>query len=356
MVDLQKGIKIIHYEVLKTFCTRVLVKVGVPAQEAQVIVDSLLDADLRGIGSHGVLRLPTYVKRVRLGLMKAKAEYDYLADTPTITFIDGKLSFGQILGTVAIRIAIEKARKAGIALSVIRNGSHFGAAGYYAMKAAQNRLIGIVLTNTAPVIPAHGGASAVVGNNPISIAVPTSIENRSIVLDAAMSEAAVGKIILAKEKGEPIPLTWATDKDGVPTSDPTEALKGLMLPTGGYKGFGLAFVFEILTGVLSGSDFSIRVKSVYKNFDAPQRVGQFMVVIDPSVFMEYEMFVKKVDEFCELIKTSPKRAGVDTLFFPGEIEFNTWNQRTKEGIPVSLNILRELNELASNIGVKERLE
>ncbi len=268
---------------LAAFVQRCLCAVGVPGSEAALVADSLTDADLRGIGSHGVLRLPLYVERLRKGLMPAVARCETLLDLPALVVVDAAFSLGQVTAVAAMDRAVERARATGIAAVLLRNASHFGAGGYYARRAAQAGFIGVALSNTAAMIVPPGGQRAVVGNNPVAIGVPDGAGGVAFVCDLALSEAAAGKIMVARDAGGTIPPTWALDAAGHPTTDPAAALaSGLMQPMAGAKGYGLALAVEVLTGVLSGAAFGRDVASVYRQPDERQSLGQMMIAISPA--------------------------------------------------------------------------
>lgn len=330
-------------------CRQILVAVDVPEPEAEIIADSLVEANLRGVDSHGVIRLPVYVKRIKMGLVKAKAEYEVLNDTPVTAVISGKHSMGQVLGVKAMELAIEKARENNVGVVAVRDSHHYGSAAYYALKAAENGMIGISMSNTVPLMPAPGGASKAVGNNPLAFAVPAG-KNPPLVLDMALSVVALGKLLVAKSAGKPIPEGWATDKHGVPTTDPEKALDGgFILPVGGHKGYGLALMVDILSGVLSGSAFGKGVKSMYS--DNPVSIGHLMMAINIKAFMPLEMFTEKVDALVEEIKSGPKAPGVKEFFMPGEIEHRIKQERLAGGIPLDAKVAEELRELAVSLGI-----
>jgi LDH2 family malate/lactate/ureidoglycolate dehydrogenase len=228
-------------------CGRILEKVGVPPEQARIIAEVTVEADLRGIGSHGLLRLPAYVHRVQAGLMAADTQLKVVRERGATVLLDAQGGFGQVAGVYAMNQAIERARQHGVGFVAVRNANHFGIAAYYTMMALPHRMIGIAATNAAPSMAAWGGTTPVLGTNPISVAIPTG-QDVDIVLDMASSVVARGKIRAAATKGERIPLGWALDAEGRPTEDPQAALKGTLLPIGGPKGYGLALVVDVLAG------------------------------------------------------------------------------------------------------------
>jgi hypothetical protein len=220
------------------FAARLLVAAGTPGVYAHTVAEALVDADVEGLASHGTMLLPMYLDRITAGSVAPKMQGRVISDTGAQIVIDADNGLGQIVAEKAVGIAVERARKHGLAAVAVRNAFHFGGAGRFARSIARQGCAGIVMANTRPLLPAPGGAERVVGNNPIAIAVPTATD--PIVLDLALSAGAMGKIRLAESQGQTIPPGWASTSEGVPTVDPSEAIKGMLLPAAGPKGFGLA--------------------------------------------------------------------------------------------------------------------
>ncbi len=340
-------------EQLLDACRRILESVGVPPDQAQMTAEVVVEGDLRGVESHGVLRLPAYVHRVQKGLMKAVTEVKTVVERPATVLLDAGGGFGQVAGIHAIDRAIEKARQNGVGTVAVRNANHFGVAAYYAMRALPHRMIGMVASNAAPSMAAWGGAAPVLGTNPICIAIPTGLDV-DIVLDMASSQVARGKIRLAAVKGEPIPPGWALDAAGRPTQDPQEALKGTLMPMGGPKGYGLALVVDVLAGVMTGADFSVRMASVH-DLERPTSVGFVMQAVDISAFIPWEEFTARMRELVDIVRGSPRAPGVERIYLPGEIEWLKAQERRQNGVPVSRSVLRELEALAEELGVRLEL-
>ncbi|MGC1824597.1 MAG: Ldh family oxidoreductase, partial [Pseudolabrys sp.] len=236
---------------LSALVARLFTAAGVPDTGARTVAGALVDADLEGQSSHGVMLVEMYLDRIRKGSVSLKQAGEIVSDKGATVVLDAHNALGHLTGDQAIKIAVERARRFGAGLVAVRHGFHFGTARRFALKAADEDCIGIVMCNTRPLMPAPGGAERVVGNNPIAIAVPSD-GPAPIVLDMATSEAAMGKIRMAEKAGEKIPGTWAVKADGSATTDPTEAISGMLLPASGPKGFGLAFLIDLLCGVLSG--------------------------------------------------------------------------------------------------------
>ncbi|MBT2757860.1 Ldh family oxidoreductase [Mesobacillus foraminis] len=336
---------------LRDFSNSILQKAGVPDQEADVITATMIEADARGIHSHGLMRLPIYIERIQKGYIRKEAQVTVEKDQKGTALIDGHYSAGQVVATKAMDMAIEKAGEFGIAAVSVKNSNHFGIAAHYALKAAEEDMIAIVMSNTAPLMPPTGGAEKVLGNNPLAIAAPSDGKN-PVLLDMALSNVALGKIIFAKNNGVSIPEGWGADKNGSPTTDPAAVLDGgFVLPVGGPKGFGLALMVELLTGVLSGGDFSKMIPSMYDTTQK-QSISHMMIVIDISSFMEVGTFRRLSSTLGEYVKQAARAPGVEELYRPGEIEFGVEASRMENGIPVSDGVLDDLNKLAVSLGVQ----
>lgn len=332
------------------FANQCLARAGVPAEEAALITRTLIEADARGIHSHGVMRLPLYISRMQKELNRASAKIETVRDDAATALVDAHYSAGQVAGVRAMELAMAKAEKFGVGIVVVRNSNHFGIAAHYAMMAAEKNMIGIAATNTTPLMPPTGGAEKILGNNPLAIAAP-SAGTFPILLDMAMSNAALGKILHAKTTGVPIPEGWGADQCGNPTTDPAAVLDGgFMLPVGGPKGFGLAFMIELLTGVLGGVQFSKTLPSMY-DLGRKQSVSHFMLAIDVARFIEIGLFKQLAAQLSGYVKNAVKAEGVTELYQPGEIEFRKEKERMETGIPIDAKVVEELNTLAESLGV-----
>jgi len=326
-----------------------LMQVGVPKDEASVISEVMLEADMREIHSHGFMRLPVYIERIQKGLIRSQSKITTENDSANMTLLDGHFSAGQVVASRSMEIAIEKAKNTGIGLAVVRNSNHFGIGSYYSMMAADAGMIGIVISNVAPLMPPVGGAEKVIGNNPISIAVPNDPE--PTVLDMALSSTAFGKILYAQENGQKIPEGWGLNSQGCPTTEPGEVINGGFLsPVGGPKGFGLALMAEMLTGVLSGGDFSKMIPSMY-DLTKKQSISHFMLSIDINKIIPIEKFKASSSILSNFIKEAERSTETDNIYMPGEIEFLKSKANKKRGVPVEDNILNKLTELSKNLKV-----
>lgn len=336
---------------LTEFSNSCLVKIGVPQHEAKIITETMIEADARGIHSHGLMRLPIYIERMEKGLVKKASNVLVVNDPKSIAVMDGNGSAGQVVATQAMELAITKAKEYGVGIVSARNSNHFGIAAHYALMASQQDMVGIVMSNTAPLMPPTGGAEKVLGNNPLAIAAPT-LREFPLLLDMALSNVALGKILYAQTKGTDIPAGWGADRNGNPTTDPSAVLNGgFILPVGGPKGFGLALMVELLTGVLSGGAFSKMIPSMY-DLTQTQSIAHFMLAINISSFMEVERFKELSTVLSSYVKDAVKANGVEELYLPGEIELSTEEKRMQTGIPVSDNVVAELNKLADALQVE----
>jgi LDH2 family malate/lactate/ureidoglycolate dehydrogenase len=336
---------------LTEFSNRCLVKAGIPEHEAQMITNTMIEADARGIHSHGLMRLPIYIQRIQKGYIRNVSNIIVKEDNKATAVLDGDYSAGQVVATKAMNMAMEKAAEFGVGIVTAKNSNHFGIAAHYAMMASERNMIGIVMSNTAPLMPPIGGAEKVLGNNPLAIAVPTK-NKYPVLLDMALSNVALGKILFAQTKGISIPEGWGVDKDGKNTTDPSAVLNGgFISPMGGPKGFGLAFMIEMLTGVLSGGHFSKMIPSMY-DLSQKQSIAHFMLAIDTSFFMDVERFKEMASNLSSYVKDAIKASGVEELYLPGEIEFSIEEKRKESGIPVSENVLEDLNKLAGTLEIE----
>jgi LDH2 family malate/lactate/ureidoglycolate dehydrogenase len=331
-------------------CTQLLEKVGVPADQASLISAVIVEADLRGIGSHGVLRLPAYLRRVQAGTMTARTELKVVRQRTASVLMDAQHGFGQVAGVVAMEEALRRAETTGNCFVGVRNAGHFGIAAYYAMMALPLKMIGVVSANAAPSMAPWGGKAPMLGTNPVCVAIPTG-GDVDIVLDMASSVAARGKIRLAVSTGKPIPVGWALDNEGRPTEDPRAAMKGTLLPIGGPKGYGLALVIDILAGVLTGSSFGAHVPSTDQLADPPSS-GFFVQALDIGAFTDPAEFEQDIQTLISEIRESPRARNVDRIYLPGEIEWRTKQERLRSGIPAPERFRQELISLGTELGVR----
>ncbi len=335
---------------LKAWITRVLVRVSVPEEEAAVATDVLVDTSLRGVDTHGVLLLPYYVQSLRSGAIDPRPQIRVERTGPATATVDGDNGLGHVVGVRAMREAIELARKSGLGAVAVRSSNHFGAAGYYARLATPEGMLGLALTNSSPGQAPWGAGEAFLGTNPLAFAAPGGIEG-GFALDMATTQVAYGKVSLAARLGERIPIGWAVDKEGRPTEDPQAALEGRMLPLGGYKGYGLALMVEILTGILTGAGFGPHVSEPGEH---KENVGHFFLALDVGRFMPLEEFRGRMKQMADEIHALPLAEGFERdpsgARFPGEIELEAAERRGREGIPLPGFLVSELEKVGEEVG------
>ncbi len=336
----------VSIETIKNTSDEILKKVGVPEDDRNIIVNSIIYAHLANKSTHGIGRLPIYVRKIKEGLMSAKTNLTVIKDTPVLSHFDAQNGFGQVAAFKGMKIAIEKAKVYGTAVVGIKGSNNFGTAGFFAELAAKNNMIGIICSNASPAIAPTGGYKPIFGTNPISIGFPGGNNKPPVILDMATSNAARGKIRLAAVNGEKIPDDWALDKNGMPTSDPLEALKGSMIPIGGYKGYGLSLAIDVLAGLLTCSSFGGDVKSL-NHSDSLSRNGHLIIVINISFFQDVPTFINKMDYLTENIKACGDE---QMIFLPGEKKYNF--QLNSKGIgDVSDKQVENINSLTKQLGL-----
>lgn len=329
---------------------RLLSAAGLGEAAARVVAGSLVDADMRGVSSHGVMLVPMYVERLRAGSVSTRTEAEVVADSGALALLDGGNMLGQLSGDQAMSLAIEKADRYGVGAVLVRHAFHFGGAFRYVMQAADAGCIGIAAANTRPLMPAPGGAAAVVGNNPIAFGIPCG-GGEPLVLDMALSEVSLGKIRLAAQEGREIPATWATDADGVATTDAEAAIDGLLLPAGGHKGYGLALVVDILTGVLSGGGYGSHVKGLYADTAVPNDCAHAFLALDVSALGDGDDFAGRLADLVGQVTNSPRAPGVERVLVPGQIEAERFAAAESTGVLVDAGVLDRLCSTAAELDV-----
>lgn len=338
-----KDKRIVSIADLRGFSAAVLRKAGLSEEHARITTDSMILADLRGVKSHGIVRLPTYIERIEKGVTVLNAPMKYERNMGAVALLDAANGLGQIAGNLAMNEAIRIARMYGIGMVGVKNSNHFGIASYYSMMALDQGMIGVVMTNASPAIAPFGAIEPLFGTNPVSVAVPAG-SYRPIVLDMSMSVVARGKIRYADLVGETIPEGWGLDKDGNPTTDPAAALKGSLVPIGGAKGSGLAFVVDILCGLLTGSSQTGEVANV-TDTSGPAKTGHVFMAIDIGHFMEPEAFAKSMEASVGKVKAMKSKTG-SPIYMAGEIEFGLTDKLQKEGLALDGDVVAELNATA----------
>jgi LDH2 family malate/lactate/ureidoglycolate dehydrogenase len=338
---------------LRDFCYHAYMKVGVPAGEAEIVADLLARSDLRGVETHGVMRLPIYIERLLKGYVRKESKVTAIKDKGPTAFLEAHGSMGHIAAYKGMEKAIAKAEEYGVGWVSVKDSGHFGTAGLFPMLALENSFIGYVVSNSAPMMFPIGGRERIVGNNPLAYAIPTRV-HPPVVLDFSLGVVPSGRLIMARKKGEKIPFGWAVNKEGEPTDDPYEGYEGggSLVPVGGHKGYGMVLVHEMLTAVLAGGKRTRQIKSLYEEADTPiQGTCHSFMAVDPDCFIGKEAYKDEVDRYIDGIKASAKAKGTSEIVIPGEPEWRTETERMREGIPVAQETVRELEALGNKLGL-----
>ncbi len=345
--------KAISIDDLRTFCLAALAQVGVGEEDARTTADVLVTTDTWGVHTHGVKALRGYVRRLRAGGLRAGARPFVASQGPAWAIVDGDSGLGMVVSCFAMRTAIAKARSCGIGYAGVRNSCHFGAAGYYTAMAAEAGLIGMAMANDTPSVTVPGAKGRVTGSNPFSFAVPTG-EGDPILLDMATSTVAGGKVYAAYTLGKPIPEGWVVDEEGLPTADPAAFMRGCALtPMAGHKGYGLALMIESLAGLLTGAALTGQIASWMASDPAlPTGHGAAFVAVDVAAMMPLGDFQQRADALCRELRASPKAAGADRIYLPGEIEWENRRRALDGGIVLPDDVLASLEELARDLDME----
>lgn len=356
----------VRAEALTDFCVRVFEKLDVDREEARTTADVLVQANLRGIDSHGVARLVRYVNGLRDGVMVARPKETVVVETPTTITLDAGAGLGQPVSHRAMKAAIAKAREYGCGFATVRNSNHYGIAGYYAMMALEEDMIGISTTNADVLVVPTFGRNAMYGTNPIALAVPAGKE-RPFVMDMATSTVPRGKLEVYSRQEKPIPLGWATDEKGVPTTDPGLVLDnfvnrrgGGLLPLGGageefsgYKGYGLGVMVEILSAVLPGAAFLTSVYPKDANGKAlPANLGHFFGAWRLDAFRPAQEIKEDMDRLLQQLKGGDLAEGASRIYIHGEKEFEEHQRRSEQGIPLEAKVVASMQQVAAELGVE----
>ena len=333
---------------IKKLINRVFSQTKVPSSDVEIITDTIIYSHLIGRATHGITRLPIYIKKIKNGSLNPLNEIQRIKETPVISVYDGKHGFGQVLANFGINKAIEKSDKYGIGIVGIRNSNNFGTISYFLNQIVKNNKIGVIMTNSAPAVAPWGGNKALFGTNPIGFCFPTPQGIPPIILDMATSIVARGKIRLAAKRNQTIPFGWALDKEGNPTQDPNLALKGSLLPIGDHKGSGLSLVVDFFSGLLTGSSFGGMVRNLNTDGEKSKN-GHFIMVIDPFFFQEENEYNLNV----QYLINSIKKTG-NNVFYPGEKSFKL-KVNNNGIIEISDNVYKEIILLCKQLKIQFNL-
>jgi len=326
-------------EKLTSFTATCLEKLGLQASDARLVAETLVAANLRGVDSHGVVRLPHYATRLRNGTVKARPRMTAQRTGPSAGVVEGDAGMGQLVAARAMNEAIALARETGAGAVVARNSSHCGACAWFVEMAVKEGMIGVALTHTDSIMVPPGMKRIFLGSNPIAFGAPG--EREPFVVDLSTTHVAWGKILVARQEGKPIPPGWGVDADGKPTTDANAAVG--LAPTGGHKGYALAAMVEILCAQLAGVPFGRHVTKMYGELDKPRNLGHFMLALDPGRFSDRRFFLAQIRAFMEEMRAEGALA-------PGDPERRTAERRRRDGIELG-NAREELNKLAAELGV-----
>jgi LDH2 family malate/lactate/ureidoglycolate dehydrogenase len=335
---------------LRSFVRALFSTSGLDDRDAAIMAESLVEADLRGTHSHGVIRLPFLVERLLRGGAKTQPDIKVVNEAPSTALLDGDRALGAITAARAMELAVSKARTQGIGLVSARNSDFIGTCAHFAMMALPHDMIGIAWTNGFPGMAPWGGRRNTIGNNPIAFAAP-SLTHGPIVLDMALSVAAGGRVRLAAKNSEKIPRDWLVDSAGAATDDPGELTSGGALLPLGYKGYGLAVFGEILCGVLTGSRILSEIPAWFTDTDKVIGNGHMHIAIDIARFIEPRLFKERIDCMVSILKASPLMPDVKEILLPGERAWRTHQQQLKDGIKVPAPVAADLLSLAMRLGV-----
>lgn len=344
----QGNLPVIAPEKIESLGREILQSAGMSPRDAEITAYHLKMATLRGVESHGFGRFLMYSQRMKDGGMVSPTKVDVIHDGGSILRLDGKNGVGQVVAQFSMEQAIDRAKTHGISFVTVRGSNHMGALAPYALLAAEQGCIGIVFTNASPRIAPSGGAQAMLGNNPWSIAVPTSKD--PIVMDMANSVAALGKVRILKARGELLPEGWARDNEGMPTRDPEAAITGLLEPIAGHKGYVIAMMIELLTGALSGGGGSYKVAAVTKSA-IPGNVSHSFIAISMEHLGDPKEIIGNIEKLASDVKGSRLAKESKGIFIPGEIESVMQSDRTKNGIPLKPELAANLREAATLVGL-----
>ena len=343
----------INADGLIDFAAAIYAGAGMPETDAQLVADTLVQADLWGHQSHGVLRLGWYLDRIRNGVMKPVTTPEFVVDAGAVALIDGHDGVGHVLTELARKEAVRRARLHGIAVVGVRMSNHFGTCMYYTRLGALDGCVMLLTSNGGPAMAPWGGRRKIIGTNPWSVAAPAG-RRAPFVVDMANTGVARGKIYLARNKRLPIPLGWAINNAGEPTTDPQEAIDGIILPMAEHKGYAIAAMVDVLSGVLTGSGYLSSVRSPYKTAEK-SNCGHLMIALNIEAFQPLAQFNARMEQFADEIKAVPTAKGFDEVFYPGEIEANNNAKNRKEGISFPDDTLADLKRIAKETGLESKL-
>lgn len=347
-----ENIKKVNVDKIRRLATEILKKSGLSERDASTIVDCMIEADLTGVSTHGLGILKSHVKRILNKGYNLSPIYKEITTSPSFKVIDADNSIGFLSGVHSIKLAISGAKEQGVYTIFTKNANTYGPAFYYPYLAAKQGFIGMTFSNSPSAMAPWGGSEKLLGTNPFSISIPGKNMN-PIIFDMSTSIVAKSKINQAKNNNERIPEGWALDKNGMPTTDPTEAIQGLVLPMAEHKGYGLALTIDILAGVLSGASYLNNVGRFYSPDSKAMNVGQVFIAIDPVKVLNKE-FYNKMDAYAEEIRNSVSLTE-EKVRLPGDMKYINKKNNLKNGIPLSKNTVEDINQCLEKLNIEERI-
>lgn len=341
-----------HYnpQNVKKLIAAIAQRAGVPERDAYSLSDALVEADIQGTYTHGISRLNIYIRRIQRGLTNPKADITIEKRRGAVIAVDAGNGLGHVQACKVLELLVPVARSMGIAAVTIRNSQHFGALSHYCNKAADENMILFATTNAEPAMAPEGGYQAYFGTNPLAVSFPTG-KGYNIKIDLSTSVVARGYIVAAQKEGKGIPHGWALDPDGNPTVNVEKALAGTVLTMAGHKGYALALMVEVFSGVLSGAAMGSSVGSMYKDLNKKQDLGHFFCLMDIDAFMDVPVFKNRIDAMIDEIKACKRRPGVEEIFIPGERSYRIACKNREQGIPIGNVTLRELEALCKEYNI-----
>ncbi len=337
---------------LRTFISQAFEKAGLPASDAGILADLIAEADLRGTDTHGVFRLPLYMRRIRAGGINVRPDIRILNEQASTALVDGDNAMGHLVMRFAAQVAIRKAQETGIGWAGARMSNHAGPAALYAMMPLAHDMIGLYFAvGSNNHLPPTGSAEALLGTNPIAVAIPADQEP-AVVMDMAPTVAAFGKVRLKAAQGEPMPVGWMIDRAGNPLTDAKRAGEGFLLPIGDYKGYALSLIIGLLAGTLNQAAFGRDIVDFLKHPDAATNTGQSILAVKVDAFCPVDVFKRNVDAAVRMIRESRRLPGVERVWLPGEQSHTRRKERLLHGVPIPPTLQNNLDELARDLGIE----
>jgi len=336
---------------IRSLVNTLFIKTGITPEDADIASEILISSEMRGVRSHGLMRIEKYVERLLSGGIHAKAHLDTISEGPCWTNYDANGSLGLVAGYKAMEHAIEKAKNTGVAIALVKNSRHFGAAGYYSLMCARKGMVGVSMSNGDVIMAVTGSNKSTIGNNPFSFAAPAGCYGL-VMLDMAMSKYSDGKIQIAHSTGQRLESNSILDKYGNETTVPLDYLDGgTLLPFGGHKGYGLAVMVESLAGVLTGSSLLHAASAWNTDPDSAEGVGHFFLAMDIETIMRFDEYTSRMESMIEELHSAPKQPGIEKVFFPGELEMLQEKKAREEGLYILESCYNSLERTCTKLGI-----